>query len=529
MLPGKKYKPEDLLLILRRRFWMLLVPFAIVAAGTAVVARKLPDWYRSQALILVVPPQVPATYVTPNASTRLEDRLQAINQKILSRTTLENMIQQFNLYPDERRTGIMEDVVEKMRSDIHVDPIKGAEAFTVAYEGSSARTVQKVADKIASLYIDESLRDRQTLSESTNQFIEAQLEDARRRLQQQEKLVQDYRMKFSGQLPSQAQSNLQSLQNTQMELRATLEAISHDREQRLFVDRQLADLQAPPPTDAAPVSTGSATADPSGPQAGGTTAQRLDAMKAYRAALLLRYTSAWPEVQRAERLIGDLEKQLNTEALQRPVSAEETVAAVAASPVELARRRRVKELKDQGDQIDRQIANAQAEAKRLQGVAADYQQRVDVVPERESEMAELTRDYGTLTSVYTGLLAKKEESQIAANLERGEIGEQFKLLDPARTPEKPISPDRPRINIVGMIAGLAIGLALIGLLEYRDTTFKTDDEITSLLAVPVLAVVPLMQSDLDRRQALRRRLIVGCGLGGTVLGCLAILVYTFVR
>jgi polysaccharide chain length determinant protein (PEP-CTERM system associated) len=528
MLPGKKYKPEDLLQILRRRFWLLLVPFAIVAAGTAVVARKLPDWYRSQALILVVPPQVPATYVTPNASARLEDRLQAINQKILSRTTLENMIQQFNLYPEERRTGIMEDVVEKMRSDIHPELIKGAEAFTIAYEGSNARTVQKVADKIASLYIDESLRDRQTLSEGTNQFLEAQLEDARRQLQEQEKKVQDYRMKFSGQLPSQAQSNLQSLQNTQMELRATLDAINHAREQRLFVDRQLEDAQTVPATETAPVSTGSATADPASAAAGGTTAQRLEAMKAYRAALLLHYTEVWPEVQRAERLIGDLEKQLNTEALQRPVSTEETVA-VTVSPAELARRRRVKELKDQEDQLDRQIASAQAEAKRLQGVATAYQQRVDVVPERESEMAELTRDYGTLTSVYTGLLAKKEESQIAANLERGEIGEQFKLLDPARLPEKPISPDRPRINIMGMVAGLAIGLALIGLTEYRDTTFKTDDEITSLLAAPVLAVVPLMQSDLDRRRALRRRLIVGCGLGGTVLGCLAIVVYTFVR
>src|SRR4030095_3666402 len=121
------------------------------------------------------------------------------------------------------------------------------------------------------------------------------------------------------------------------------------------------------------------------------------------------------------------------------------------------------------------------------------------------------------------------ESKIAANLERRQIGEQFKLLDPASMPERPYSPNRQVINLVGMVAGLAIGLGLIALLEYRDATFKTDVEITMLLALPVLAIVPVMESDADRRPRAARHRFLNISLGSAVLGCLAAVAYTFVR
>jgi capsular polysaccharide biosynthesis protein len=126
-------------------------------------------------------------------------------------------------------------------------------------------------------------------------------------------------------------------------------------------------------------------------------------------------------------------------------------------------------------------------------------------------------------------LTKRNESQIAANLEARQIGEQFRLLDPARLPEKPNRPNRPMLNLFGLAAGLATGLALVGLLEFRHSSFTTDTEVVNLLTLPVLAVVPLMQSDEDRARTNRRRVIVGAGLVSTVLGCLAVIVYTFVR
>src|SRR6185503_4516949 len=111
---------------------------------------------------------------------------------------------------------------------------------------------------------------------------------------------------------------------------------------------------------------------------------------------------------------------------------------------------------------------------------------------RESELTELTRDYSTLQDTYKGLLRKKEDSNLAANLERRQIGEQFKLLDPARVPEKPSSPNRPLLTLMGTVVGLVLGVLTLILVEYRDTSFATGDEVAAFLQLPVLAVVPAM-------------------------------------
>src|ERR1041384_5972031 len=213
MLPGKKLTPDDLLLILRRRFWLILVPLAIVSAAAAITARTLPNRYRSETLILVVPQRIPESYVKSTVTARIEDRLQSIAQQILSRTRLERIIQDFNLYEKERRTGIMEDVVEGMRKDINIQVVKG-DAFRVTYSGTEPRTVMRVTERLAGLFIEENLHDREVRADGTNQFLEAQLEDARRRLVEQERKLEEYRRLHTGELPSQLESNMRSEEHT---------------------------------------------------------------------------------------------------------------------------------------------------------------------------------------------------------------------------------------------------------------------------------------------------------------------------
>jgi uncharacterized protein involved in exopolysaccharide biosynthesis len=121
-------------------------------------------------------------------------------------------------------------------------------------------------------------------------------------------------------------------------------------------------------------------------------------------------------------------------------------------------------------------------------------------------MTELMRDYKTLQDIYTSLLAKKEDSKLSANLERAQAGEQFKVLDPARVPEQPFSPNRPQILAFGAVIGLALGLGLAMLLEFRDTSIRTEDEVVRVLALPVLALVPLVATRHDIRRR-RRRLV----------------------
>jgi protein tyrosine kinase modulator len=508
MLPGKVYKPEDVLHVLKSKIWVLLLPFAIVAAATAVFVHHLPDQYRSETVILVVPQRVPESYVRSTVTTRIEDRLQSLVQQILSRTRLERIVKDFDLYAKERQTGIMEDVIEQMRRDIGVEVLRG-DSFRISYVGDNPRMVMRVTERLASLFIEENLRDREVLADDTNQFLEAQLEDARRRLLEQEKKVEGYRRAYSGQLPSQLESNLQVLKSGESQLATIADSLDRDRERRLMLERQLGDLEQQP--EEAPVAPASGVLSPS---------QQLEKLKDSLRVIQLRLKPDHPDVQRLSRAIRELEQKIADDG---------GTAEEAPSVRELARRNRIDDLRAELEMLDRQMAKKQTDEQRLRDEMKVYQGRVEAAPTRESEMTEMNRDYETLQDLYKNLLAKKEESKIAANLERRQIGEQFKLLDPARIAEKPFSPNRIRLNLIGMGGGFAIGILLVGLLEYRDSTFKSDEEVARVLSLPVLAVIPLMRTATEQKWALRRRVCLALGFGTTVAACLAIVAYTFIR
>jgi polysaccharide chain length determinant protein (PEP-CTERM system associated) len=500
VLPGKKYQPEDLLRIARRRVWVIVTPLVMLTIATGVLSRFLPNRYRSETLIMVVPQRVPETYVKATVTSRIEDRLQSISQQILSRTHLERIIQDFGLYAAQRKNGIMENVVNRMRRDIDVEVVKG-DTFRISYSSDSAQTAMKVTEQLATLFIDENLKDREVLANGTNEFLEAQLGDARQKLVAQEKKLEAYRKQFTGQLPSQLQSNLQALQNTQMQIQAVVDSVSHERDRQLMLQRLLSEPE-PVAADSAPVE---ATPD-AAPPVGSTADQQLDAARKTLAALELRLTADHPDVRREKRIIADLEQKT---AAQRAAKPSETTAEAprVVSAQDAARIARTREMRAELESVTRQVAMKDAEEQRLRAEATRLQTRIDAVPTRESELAELTRDYETIQKVYRDLLAKQQDSQVAANLERRQIGEQFKVLDAARLPEKPFSPNRRLIGAAGMAGGLALGLALVLLLEYRDRSFRSQDDVEVVLSLTVLATVPIMCTEEDKRRSRRNQFV----------------------
>lgn len=520
MLPGKQYKPEDILRIAWRRFWLLIVPAALIGAGTAVVVRTLPNRYAATTTILVVSQRVPENLVPSVDASRFEDRLRTMQETILSRSRLDRIILEDNLYAEERRTEIMQDVVERMRRDIDVRSRAG-DTFTVTYTGDSPRAVRDVANKLAGLFIAENTKDRSDQAELTTQFFESELKDVEARLREAEAKREDFRKRYSGQLPDQMSGNQAALSGVQNQLRTSAEALNREGNRKRDLERELAALelagQAPPETE--PIQP---TGDGAVPV--GTTEQQLRTARQWVAANRGRYTDEHPEMVRLRAVVADLEKKLQAEALARPLSEPAPVR-----PEEARRLNRIQEIREELLNLTRVLGREDDEQRRLQASAADLQRRIDGVPALESAWIELNRNYDTLNGRYQDLLGKSENAKMAANMQRRQIGEQFKTLDSAVMPSRPISPDRPFLTAVGLAAGLGLGLLTVGFLEYRDSTFKTDTEVARLLTLPVLAVVPLMQSDDDRSRSRRLRWLVTIGCGTTVVSCLAVVAYTLIR
>ncbi|HSL23442.1 MAG TPA: GNVR domain-containing protein [Vicinamibacterales bacterium] len=516
MLPGHKYTPDEIFRILTRRRWLVLLPFAAGLAAVPTIARLVPELYRSETLIMVVPQRVPDSYVKSTITEKVEDRLPSISDQILSRSRLERIILDFDLYAHERATGIMEDVVQRMRSDIDVK-LEGKESFRVSYVSHEPKTARQVTERLASLYIEENLRDRENLADSTNLFLESQLQDAKRRLIEHEKKLEEYRRRYAGQLPSQLASNLQVIQNTQLQLQAVSETMNRARERRLLVERQIADAQTLP-VPVIPVSGAMSTGEGPVPL---TAAQQLESARARLEVLKLRYTPDHPDIRALERAIVDMQAKAEAEAKQPP----DVLAKKTLSPEEAARQKRIADLQAELAVIDHQIAASQADDGRLKKALADYQAKIDVVPTRESELVELTRDYTTLQETYSSLLAKQEDSKLAANLERRQVGEQFKILDPASLPERPHNL-RQRVAIIlsGALAGLVLGLGLVAFFEYRNLSFSREADVVRLLSLPVLALIPAMTSERERRQRQRRGRLFDAAATLVLVGSVAIVI-----
>lgn len=533
MIPGKQLKPEDLLQIIRRRKQILL-PFLIISVGTFVYARQLPDRYRSETLILVVPQRVPESYVRATVSARIADRLQSINQQIMSRTRLEPVIREFNLYPKLVQGGLMEDVILRMRKDVQAQPVRG-DAFRISYMAGDPRTAQKVTERLATLYIDENLRDREVLADGTNQFLESQLAAAKERLIEHEKKLEEYNRRFSGQLPAQVNTNLQVLQSAQLQIQALVDSMSRDKDRRLLLEGIIA-AEDPSGTAAEELAaltsvsppTANGKIDPVAASKLPPVVGQLDTEQKNLEDMHRRLTPAHPDVVRQKRLIADLQQKVD-EAMAAMPNRPAGAPPVVLDRVQLARLNRIAQARSEIDNLNKAIEFKEKDELRLRGVVAEYQARVEAAPTRESEMTELNRDYGVLQSKYTSLLSKKEDAQIAANLERYQIGEQFKILDPARLPEKPFSPDRPRLYALGAIAGLGVGLALATLLEFRDTTLKTDTDVVMALGLPVLALIPELLTDEEKATKRRRALILSWGTAGAAVTVAGVLFWVFQR
>jgi uncharacterized protein involved in exopolysaccharide biosynthesis len=193
--------------------------------------------------------------------------------------------------------------------------------------------------------------------------------------------------------------------------------------------------------------------------------------------------------------------------------------AAAADP---AQRESLRQMRAEIESLDRQIAFKEAEERRVRGEIVEYQRRLEAVPGLESEWVRLTRDYETQQIAYRDLLTKSTSAQVAANLEDAEIGERFRIVDPAAVPVHPLPSQRIRYNAMGLAFGLLLGLAIAALLELKDQSFRSEGDVLEALGLPVLATVPRVHSVAEKRRAARR------SFGFTVAGVAYVVVAGYV-
>lgn len=493
MIPGKKYTPEDVLAIAWRRRWLLVVPFLVVVAGSALVAYKLPSRWVSKAVISIVPQSVPESYVRSTVTMGPQDRLESIRRRILSRPRLERIIRELNLYPDRRDSGRIDDIVKQMRDqDVEMAPAKD-DAFEVSFYAGDPRLAQQVAARLASLFIDENIKERTELAHGSSEFLKRQLEQVKVNLETTEGRLEAYRRKHAGELPEQVEPNMQAVANAQMQLQQLRESINRDKDRRLLIQRQIADVTD---VQVVGVTRGDRSEDADQPPVGGSAADRLLFASAELASLERRLKPEHPDVIRARRVVSELEEEARLE-LERPDAA--SAEKLPRTPANLAQRKRLRELEAELEVVDRNVESKQDEERELRAIAAGYQRRVDAAPARESELKALMRDYETVSEQYKQLLANSQAAQMAEDLERRRGGEQFRLVEEAQIPHRPVSPMRGLIVALGAVAGLAMGAGIIVLVELRDRSLRTRDDVLAALSLPVLAVVPVMTTGEERR------------------------------
>jgi polysaccharide chain length determinant protein (PEP-CTERM system associated) len=512
VLPTQQITPDWLLSVLRRRVWYILVPFAVAAVGGAIYAQSQPNRYRSMALVLVTPPQLPSAVVRPMVTMGLRERLPMLEQEVLSRARLERIILDFDLYREERRDTTMEDVVTRMRRDINVSVARTQArrpdglSFTLTYSSEDPRTAHRVAERLVGLFVDENARQRETIAEGTDQFLSAELSTARARLEETERRLEAYKRQYGGQLPEQLQANVTALQLAQQQIQALDESIARDRSELLIIQRELTDLTG---TTAGTPGDGVEVVD-QGPVAT-VYDDALGKARATLEALEQRLTPDHPDVSRQRRTVADLEERVQAAQLRRPLSPTAQPQPNTRDNGATARRSRLVELRQREQLLSSQITNKQKDIAVRQAQAAGYQGRVDAAPAREAELISVVRDYETLKERYNTLLVRSEEAKVAANMERRQVSEQFRIVDPPRVPEQPYSPDRMRLTMLGAASGLGLAVLLIGILEYRDTTFRTDQDLIQALALPVVAVVPNLLTAAERHMRRRRRWALSSG------------------
>jgi polysaccharide chain length determinant protein (PEP-CTERM system associated) len=487
---------EYITIAFQRRWWIVLSIFVCWAAAWGI-SLLLPATYESEATVLVERQKVPDQYVTPNVTADLQDRLQNITEQILSRTRLQALIDYFHLYPRPRGLGALlksADPVAQMRRDIEIHLVETPghpgefSAFRIRYSAKSPEMARKVNGQLTSLFVSENVQTQRQLSENTTDFLESQLADARSKMEMQESQVAAFKERHAGELPSQLESNVQILAGIESQLANTQHALDAAKQQKIYLEslqQQYVSAQA-----------GDGTMNETQ-----TLSKDLRDLRHRLQNLSSLYTDGHPDIVALRDQIAKTEKELQ-EAKARAATAQPTSkdpGAVEVGAVEYGSTTAMMQIQSQLKANQMEIQNDEKHQKDFESQIATYQARLNLTPETEQELTDISRGYEEAKSNYNSLLQKQMQSQLATSLDQRQQGEQFRIIDPATLPLKPSAPDRLTISLAGLFLGVFCGVCIAAILEVIDSRVRYERDLGAIVSARILVALPRLTTQIESR------------------------------
>ncbi len=519
---------EDYIDIMRRHKGWIFGPFLFCLVASVVGVYLWPDTYVSAAMVKVTPQQLPDSMVQSINTQTMLDRINGLQQVIMSRSTLTTIINNYGLYQRERTRMPIEDVIEMMKRNIVVAPVATANqggnirqipAFIVQFSYEDRYKAQRVVSDLTSRFIDESQRNRTSQVFGALQFMKDELDAAKKELDTVENKLTEFRMANNGRLPDQVQANTAALQTLNVSLNTADVAISRANQEKLLLQGrrqiavdQLADLNKVQPQEAvATVQKSERLAE---------VDREINQIEDRLRVLRQKYADNFPDVQTVQQLLTAArqkrEEILKEDATKKPDKA----APVRIENQQVARDKReyeaqIRQLDSQIEAKDLEIQNASAAVKRITEQIKMYEGRIGVVPLGEKQYSELMRDREIARQHYIEQEQKLAKAQAAEQMEARKQGELLELLDPASLPQTQTEPKRPLVISIGAGVGLLLGIVIAGAREMKDTSLKNLKDVRAYTQMAILGSVPLLENDFVVRR--RKRL---AWLGWTT-ACLA--------
>jgi polysaccharide chain length determinant protein (PEP-CTERM system associated) len=484
-----------------RRWWFITSAILLWAAALTL-SIILPQKFRSETVVLVEPGDVSTQYVPSNISQDLQQRLQRLTEQTLSRSNLAQIVSDFHLYGNSPAQASSEDEIKQMRSDLAVELTRannGGEisAFKISYSGSTPEQAQKVTARLASLFVQESVGRQQRAAEDTTSFLESQVEEARNDMQNQEKVLRQFRSKDVDGAPQLQAVNLQILSGLQERLRSATQGL-HEAE------KQKASLSSPVGPVAAMGSNPSADSlvGPSSP-----LDEQIEKMKAELGDLSAGYTPLHPDVVRLKKQIANAEK-IRNETAQRDNS---QTSGAGDGGLETAHSPRstsaLAQWQSQFTANEQEIANRKQEINDIQKQIEQRQARLISAPAREQEVTEATQNYEESRARYESLLAKKQQSEMTTGLSKMQKEVGFSTVEPPSLPRRPYWPNPLKFSGIGLLAGMLLGLIATVVKETVDARVYGEDDLRKCISLPVIATVPPLTTFIEKSEHMRRRRI----------------------